>query len=596
MIEQLTQHFEQLHQALQAEEEDQRNAYSLDNPESLKQLKANGLAIHPMKISNRTYGFLDYPELKLTAPFPAESRDFKPGGSVELICPGETSVKGTLIEKNDKVFVVRLFAGDFPDWLDDGSIGLKVAPDSRTLEIMTKALELVPSWTSDFEKQSPETCSIQKWHNEDLNDSQKAAVTEITGATKLQIVHGPPGTGKTTTIVEAITQMTSNGQKVLVAAPSNAAVDLIAEKISTNINALRVGNNAKVPDHLMHLTVEGKSKESGNEKTIKRLRIQAEELRKMAHQYKRNFGRDERNQRKLLFQEVANIRKEIKAIRAANEEKLVEKAQVVLGTPVGLFDQAFDYTSFDCLIIDEASQCMEPLAWAIIPLAKKVILAGDPFQLPPTVLSRKADKLGLGISILERWNSTSIPSTLLNIQYRMCPELMAFSNAYFYQNKLQSAKPKQKYALNFYDTVGTETAETHLDGHHSLANPVEADYIVQLIEQKQLSPKNTRVISPYSGQVAHLKKRLGNSWKVATIDSFQGQEAENIVLSLVRSNDSQDIGFLKDYRRMNVALTRAQTNLFVFGDSSTLSSDKFYAEFLDEVERQNAYHSCWELT
>jgi ATP-dependent RNA/DNA helicase IGHMBP2 len=590
-------HFDSLLKAIKEEENEQMRAYAMDNPASLKELKRMDLAIHPMKISNKSYGYLDYPELKLIAPYAVDSKEFKAGASVELICPGEESVKAVLVEKNEKSFIIRLFTGDFPDWVEDGSIGIKVAPDSRTLEIMSKSLELVESWWPGFKKNKDEFegHEISTWENQKINHSQQEAIQAVFSEDQFRIIHGPPGTGKTTTILEAIIQLTKQGKRIAVSAPSNAAVDLVGSLIPRDINALRVGNNSKVPDELFHMTIEGRSKESGQAKTIKRLKIQAEELRKMAHQYKRSFGRDERNQRKLLFQEVNNIRKEIRALRAANEQKLIEKAQVILGTPVGLFDQTLDYHSFDVLIIDEAGQCLEPLAWAIIPLGKKIILAGDPHQLPPTVMSRKAEKLGLNISILERMVKQEAPCTLLNIQYRMPPELIAFSNAYFYQNELQSHLVSAKDSMYFYDTVGTETKEEHLDGHHSLSNSVEQDYILKLIEVEGLKPENTNIISPYSGQVSQFKKSLGPKWRISTIDSFQGQEKENIILSLVRSNDRQDIGFLKDYRRMNVALTRAKKRLFVFGDSGTLGTDKFYQGFLDEMEKQEAYHSCWEL-
>lgn len=592
-------YFGALHEAINTEEKEQLKTFAMDSPQSLKELKRNGLALSPLKVNQKYYGYADYPELKMHCPYPFESKEFRDGATVELICAGEEGIKATLLQISGRNLILRLYAPDFPDWIEDSGVGIKIAPDVRTLDIMRKALDLVPKWISDFEKyQLPETVmhASLHWRNEYLNDSQKAAIANcLKGQEKVQVVHGPPGTGKTTTLVELIFHAVENRLKVAVCAPSNAAVDHIARQVIPFSKALRLGNNTKVDDAVMAITLEGKMQNSGQPQQLKKMRQRADELRKMAHQYKRNFGRDERMQRGLLLKEVSAIRKDIKEIRKAMEEKWFEEANVVLGTPVGFFDQTIDYGHFDILIIDEAGQCLEPLAWGVFPLAKKWILAGDPFQLPPTVLSREAAKMGLNFSILERALEQSPVLCFLDTQYRMPPELIAFSNAYFYQNQLKSINPSIEDAIFFYDTVGTGADETFEEGSSSITNPMEADYLLKAIEHHQLKPENSVVISPYSGQVHLLKSLLDKAWKISTIDSFQGQEAPNILLSLVRSNSDQTIGFLQDYRRMNVALTRAKKKMIVIGDSSTLSTDKFYGSFLDAVEKVNGYKSCWEL-
>jgi ATP-dependent RNA/DNA helicase IGHMBP2 len=318
-------------------------------------------------------------------------------------------------------------------------------------------------------------------------------------------------------------------------------------------------------------------------------------LRKMALQYKRNFGKAEREQRSLLFKEVNNIRKDIKTLKRDTELVWHEKAQVIVGTPVAIVDQTYDYNSFDVLIIDEAAQCLEPLAWALFPFANKIVLAGDPYQLPPTILSDEASKLGLNISTLERFLPAGFPIYFLPLQYRMPKNIADFSSRYFYENRLESFKEKQENAILFYDTAGAGYEEQRGDEGISLKNDGEAEAVLKIIEQEKIPVHKITVISPYSGQVARLKEVLDKSISCSTIDSYQGQEKEVIIISLVRSNLDQNIGFLSDYRRMNVAMTRAQERLIIIGDSATLGNDPFYSSFLDYVEKENAYRSVWEL-
>ncbi|MBU2019831.1 MAG: hypothetical protein KJ941_09310, partial [Bacteroidetes bacterium] len=327
--------------------------------------------------------------------------------------------------------------------------------------------------------------------------------------------------------------------------------------------------------------------------TLKKWKIQAEELRKMSHQYKRNFGKDERDQRNLLRKEVQRIRKDIRDFCNQVETSWIEKAHVILGTPVGIADLNLDYFHFDHLIIDEGSQLLEPLFWGILPFAKQVVIAGDPFQLPPTLLSQNAQKGALGLSIMERAFKNKVDHSLLNIQYRMPPELIHFSNKEFYDNQLISHIESSEGALCFYDTTGTE-AEEQAGESGSLCNPIEVEFIAKIIQNLNLHSISTTIISPYSAQVDLLKSQFPD-FKISTIDSFQGQENDVIIFSTVRSNSDGNLGFLKDYRRMNVGLTRAKKKMIVIGDSATLGSDLFFTRFMENVEQLNGYHSCYEL-
>jgi len=317
----------------------------------------------------------------------------------------------------------------------------------------------------------------------------------------------------------------------------------------------------------------------------------------MALKYKKHFGKAEREQRNLLFKEVKNIRAEIKKLQTYNEEKLYTDANVIAGTPVGLYDAKINQLVFHTLVIDEAGQCIEPLAWCIFPLAQKYVLAGDHLQLPPTVLSQEAARMGLNQSILETAIAAVQPVFLLNTQYRMREAIAGFSGNYFYNGLLLTAPHLTNAGTHicFVDTAGSGFNEVHGNDGVSLQNKGELQLAKKIIETASLNPAATAFISPYSGQVAAAKEALPGEMRISTIDSFQGQEKECIILSLVRSNDDGDIGFLKDYRRMNVAITRAKEQLIVIGDSATIGADPFYNSFLTYIEKHGIYKTVWEF-
>lgn len=604
-------YIKKLIQCIDLEEKEQVKRFRLDEQHSLKALKAEGLALHPLIVTRRSFGYADFPEISFRLSFPADSILFKDGAAIECFISAEEPVKGILINFDGRAGEFRLFAPDFPDWIEDKGVGIKLAPDQRTTSIMKTVLnelennaplfDLFQQLHGDIpiEKFSLSAPSVSlTFRNTCLNESQKKAVAAITQNKHITIVHGPPGTGKTTTLIEAIIQLIRAGEKILVSAPSNTAVDNIAKGlIAQGVRVLRVGNTSKVDEMIFMHTPEGKLANSKQQKAIRQLKIRAEEFRKMALKYKRSFGKAEREQRNLLFKEVKNIRLEIKKLRAYNEEKLYNEADVILGTPIGLYDAKINNIGFQTLVIDEAGQCIEPLAWCIFALAEKVVLSGDHWQLPPTVLSNEAARLGFNISILEVGIAAIKNIFLLNTQYRMREAIAGFSGEYFYKGLLKTAEHLVNTGVHitFIDTAGSGYNEMQgIDGM-SLQNEGELMIVQKLLDTESLDSLKTAFISPYAGQIAAAKEVLPKPMRMSTIDSFQGGQQETIILSLVRSNDEGEIGFLKDYRRMNVAITRAQEQLFVIGDSATIGADPFYNSFLSYIEKQGNYRSVWEF-
>jgi ATP-dependent RNA/DNA helicase IGHMBP2 len=604
-------HTQLLLQCINLEEKEQAQRYSLNENHSLKMLKAEGLALHPIIVTRKNFGYADYPEISFKLSFPPEANLFKDGAAIECFIAGEDPIKGVLMSLDGKNGEFRLFAPDFPDWIEDNGVGIKLAPDTRTTSIMKKVLQ-------ELENNKPLYTLFEQLHdkpiitpaplftdtaplsfrNQQLNESQQQAIHAIIHHEQLTIVHGPPGTGKTTTLIEAIAQLIKAGEKVLVTAPSNTAVDNIAKGlIQQGIKLLRVGNTSKVDETIFAHTPEGRMANSKQQKEIRQLKIRAEEFRRMAFKYKRSFGKAEREQRNLLFKEVKAIRTEIKKMQAYNEEKLFAEAEVIAGTPIGLYDAGINHLHFQTLVMDEAGQCIEPLAWCVFPLADKIVLAGDHWQLPPTVLSNEAARMGFNRSILETAITTTPRVFLLNTQYRMRDMIAGFSSRYFYNNLLLTAAHLENTGIHitFIDTAGSGFNEIHGPDGTSLQNVGELQLVQKLIETESLDPVSTAFISPYAGQVAAAKEQLPGEMRISTIDSFQGQEKQTIIVSLVRSNDDGDIGFLKDYRRMNVAITRAKEQLFVIGDSATIGADKFYNEFLSYIEKQGVYRTVWEF-
>ena len=600
-----TSKIDELRQALSIEQTVQENNW-FNKKTSLKELRKQGVVIHPIHVYKKRFGYADYPIFSFSFSHEINLSLFKGGVPITVFTKDNQELcNGILLFIEGNQGEVTLHTPDFPDWLDTETVGLKLAPDSRSFNLMHGVLKKIQkqedkNLTQLFDylhgfKSLPQPSfkEIDVFFNTELNQTQKDAVKYLIAENQLSLLHGPPGTGKTTTLVEVCQQLIKNGKKVMVSAPSNAAIDHFANcLISFEIPIFRFGNTAKVNENVWKYTPEGILQREDYAKSLKKLRVKAAEYRKLARQYKRNFGKSEREQRKLLNNEAKALREEIKKTTTFYLEKSLKEAAVILGTPVGLRDPLLYDTYFDVVIIDEAAQCLEPMAWLCLQMGKNTILAGDPFQLPPTVISNEAAQKGLSVSILEHCFKANLPTQLLAIQYRMPPVIANFSSNYFYNDKLQSYKSNAKEGeqLIFWDTAGANYSEMVEEEGTSISNEEELIFIQQLIPALNT---DTVFISPYAGQVRKAKTFFP-SIRCSTIDAFQGQEADTIIISLVRSNSEGNIGFLKDYRRMNVAMTRAKERLIIVGDSATLGANPFYKKFLEYLEKTGGYRSVFE--
>ncbi|HYE54776.1 MAG TPA: AAA domain-containing protein, partial [Chitinophagaceae bacterium] len=361
-------------------------------------------------------------------------------------------IEGVITHITGNRLKLTLRTDELPDWSRNGKLGIDMVFDEVSYEEMEKAMKLAPVLAE--KKEEGKLVNILTGEKEPtfihdyppftharLNATQQEAVTKILAANDLAIVHGPPGTGKTTTLVQAIKAIVARDRKqVLVAAPSNAAVDLLSEKLSDEgLNVVRVGNPARVSEKLMSLTLDSKMSAHASMKEVKRLKKQASEYRDMAHKYKRNFGRDEREQRKALFAEARAVSKLVEETEQYIINDLLSKAQVIAATLVGSNHYTVQHLRYDTVVIDEAGQSLEPSCWIPILKARKVVLAGDHFQLPPTIKSTEAAQKGLSKTLLEKCVALHPASVvLLEEQYRMNKLIMGYSSAVFYGNKLKA--------------------------------------------------------------------------------------------------------------------------------------------------------------
>jgi superfamily I DNA and/or RNA helicase len=448
-----------------------------------------------------------------------------------------------------------------------------------------------------------------------LNRSQIEAVEFALAAEDVAIIHGPPGTGKTTTVVELIRQAVARGEKVLACAPSNLAVDNLLERlVAADERAIRLGHPARVLPALQEHTLDLLVDSHPDVMLAHKLLREAAGLRERASRYTR--AKPPPGAKQQMRQEARELVADARRIESQIIEHLLDSATVICATLTGLDSQVLGERTFDLAVIDEAAQAVEPACWIPLLRSSRVVLAGDHCQLPPTIISPQAAKEGLAVSLPELLNPRlgARISRRLTVQYRMHEAVMGFSSAEFYESSLVAdatvrghllsdmpgvvANPLTSTPLQFIDTAGAGYDEELEPDGESRRNPAEAELVLRkaaALVQAGLSPREIAVITPYAAQVRLLRDlSMIDELEIDTVDGFQGREKEAVIISLVRSNDKGEIGFLGDTRRMNVALTRARRKLLVIGDSATIGGHRFYGRLLEYIEQQAAYGTVWE--
>jgi len=602
---------------------------------SLEEKRKQGYTWNPLEVisSGYTFGERAFVVVQRSKALD-QPHTFRSGKTVNFYC-GQAGVHNperigviNYVDRNKMKIVLN--ARDLPDWMGLGMLGVDLLFDERTYLEMEKALKAVIEAKGDRLAELrnvfigkaenkfhlPNTAPdifIPPQNIPSLNQSQNEAVQQILSSRDVAIIHGPPGTGKTTTLVQIIKLLSKTEMNILVTAPSNTAVDLLTERIANaGLSVVRIGNISRVDEKLVMHTMDAQLAAHPESKNIKKVKIQAAEMRRTARKFKRKFGHEERNERRSLLKEA----KELSSWANHLEERLIDQilasANVITATLVGSSNSILKKVKFRTVIIDEAAQALEPASWIPISRASKVILAGDPLQLPPTIKSYKAKALGLGKTLIEKSIERLPEISLLKTQYRMNETIMGFSNQQFYKNILVADASNANLQIGdtaplvFIDTAGCSFDEIVNPIFQSKYNPDEfnilREHLYQLKEYFDLeTPPAITIISPYREQVVYIKRNVKEDEllnklpiRIDTIDGFQGQESDVVYISLVRSNSKGEIGFLKDYRRMNVAMTRAKRKLIIIGDSATIGGDDFYAAFLEYCDKSGLYQSAWE--
>jgi ATP-dependent RNA/DNA helicase IGHMBP2 len=546
----------------------------------------------------------------------------------------ENRVTGVVNQVSRDSMVVTLQADELPDWMQDSRLGVDLLFDEASYREMESAIKRVIAAEHSRAAQlrdiilgekTPTSQSQPHIAYPGLNPSQNLACQKIASAQDVAIVHGPPGTGKTTTLIAAIRHAVEKSMSILVTAPSNAAVDLLVEKlVDEGVSTLRLGHPARVEEKILSQTLDAKIASHDSYRDLKKLRKETENYLRMAKQYKRNFGPEERAQRKLIYQEVTRIRDAAGHLEDYIRSDIFQKTQVFAATLVGSAGSNLKGMTFDVVFIDEAAQGLEAATWIPVLKAKKVVLAGDHCQLPPTIKSFEAAKAGLSITLFEKIVARQPQVTqLLEVQYRMPEEVMGFSNSWFYEGRLQAAQNTKSHSfspdepvLEWIDTAGSGYSEQVEAESLSTFNPEEARFactylneVITRLGVARFKQENWTVglIAPYSAQVRMLRQLIFETFEfpnlkafsdmitIDTVDGFQGQERDLMLISLTRSNEKGEIGFLADERRMNVALTRAKRKLVLIGDSSTLAQNHFFDALLRYFEERGAYRSVYEF-
>lgn len=449
--------------------------------------------------------------------------------------------------------------------------------------------------------------------DETLDDSQKEAVAFALSAKDVALIHGPPGTGKTTAVVEVIRQAVRRGERVCVCAPSNVAVDNVVERLArADVNVVRLGHPARllpaVLEHsLDHLVTQAEG-----------ARIAAQMRKDIAAGFRDVRRAKDKMERWQRRDAVRKLRRELRELEDRTTRQLVADADVVLATLTGAAQSHVSRGEFDLLVIDEAAQAIEASCWIPLLRARRVVLAGDHLQLPPTIRSREAEKGGLGRTLFERLldRHGDEVSRRLDIQYRMHERIMTWSSEALYDGSIIAHSSVRDHLLSdldgvastddtsapvvLIDTAGCDFEEEREAKGDSRSNEGEAGLVAMHVErlvEAGVAPSDIAVITPYNAQVGLLRSRLLDAHdgiEIGSVDGFQGREKEAVVISLVRSNPRGEVGFLADKRRLNVAVTRARRHVAIIGDSATVANHPFLEKLVEYIQTHGEHRSAWE--
>lgn len=509
--------------------------------------------------------------------------------------------------EQDRMVVALPDSGRIVDLQRQDALGVQLFFDETSYRLMFEALDRVIRARSGrladlrdifYTKAPASRYTFDAMRFPWLNASQEKAVNEVLWAKDVAVVHGPPGTGKTTTLVEAIFETLRRESQVLVCAQSNMAVDWISEKlVDRGINVLRIGNPTRVNDKMLSFTYERRFEAHPDYPQLWSIRKAIRELRQ------------QRKHADSWHQKMDRLKSRATELELRIRSSLFGEARVIASTLTGAANRVLEGEKYSTLFIDEAAQALEAACWIAIRKAGRVVLAGDHCQLPPTVKSIMALKGGLGKTLMERIVENKPETvTLLKMQYRMNEQIMKFSSEWFYNGMVESAPMVSHRGILDYDipmmwidTAECDGKEEFVGENFGRINRAEAELTLQTLQQYLEKIGKQRIleesidvgiISPYRAQVQLLRKELRKReffrpyrhlLTVNTVDGFQGQERDIILISLVRSNDGGDIGFLRDLRRMNVAITRARMKLIILGSSETMTSHPFYKKLYEYV-------------
>ena len=618
-------------QALLLERDEERTRLqSLLEHASLKQRRAEGLSWSPVAVTAASYAFGGAQWSLACGEGGGLPNAFRVGSAVLLSPVGDDESSKALgvwparVRKMRGLDMEVVLEGDGPEGVSPQHLKWTVdaRADERSYNAMAHALSHWVNADADEDKAFRDLALglAERWSAPDpedvlvgdasgLNEGQQRAAEDIWRRPQVSLLHGPPGTGKTSTLVKALVD---DGDKVLAAGPSNMAVDVLVERFhSLGLNVVRVGHPMRVQQGVLETTLDARVQRLPEYARVLKTRRDAAQQQRAADKYVRNFDAAQREARKQARAEARAMRKEAEELEAYLAEKVIREADVVCATLVGCDDRRLRGLKFDVAIVDEAAQALPPATLIPMRRANRLVLSGDPCQLPPTVKSQRAQVLST--TLMERLVERHPDQThLLQVQHRMHEAIMAFGNLKFYQGQLTAHAEVGDRTLEgvqpwvVVDTAGCGFDEVRSEEGGSVSNLDEAAFVLgRAVEWLTMHPGiSLGIVAPYAAQVETLREGWSERLRaqpelreaavtIHTVDGFQGQERDAMLVSLTRSNDKGEVGFLRESRRIHVAQTRAKMACMLVGDSATLSSDPFLADLFDFAQANDAYDSAW---